>query len=25
VIIETGKRARSCPFHKIRFKLEYLE
>jgi hypothetical protein len=25
VIIETGKRARSCPFHKIRFRLEYLE
>lgn len=25
VIIETGKRTRSCPYHKIRFKLEYLE
>jgi len=25
VVVETGKQARSCPYHKIRFKLEYLE
>lgn len=25
IIIETGKRTKSSPYHKIRFKLEYLE
>lgn len=25
IILETGKQARLCPYHKIRFKLEYVE